>query len=57
MHEITVVGPHLAQALSFGFLSFRVSTDEVVRWSESFDHLLSHKRKWTFSISAQVTFM
>lgn len=57
MHEITVVGPHLAQALSFGFLSSRVSTDEVVRWSESFDHLLSHKRKWTFSISAQVTFM
>lgn len=51
MQEITVVGPHLAQALSFGFLSFRVSTDEVVRWSESFDHLLSHKRKWTFSIS------
>lgn len=28
----------------------RLSTDEVVRWSESFDHLLSHKRKWSFSI-------
>lgn len=50
MHESTAAVSHLAQEVSSGFLSIRLSTDEVVRWSESFDHLLSHKCKWTFSI-------
>uniref|UniRef100_A0AAQ4PM46 Regulator of G-protein signaling 8 n=1 Tax=Gasterosteus aculeatus aculeatus TaxID=481459 RepID=A0AAQ4PM46_GASAC len=34
-------------------LSVRVSTDEVVRWSESFDHLLSHK----YGLAAFRTFL
>lgn len=41
---------HLAMTGSSGFLSIRLSTHEVLQWSESFDHLLSHKCKWIFSI-------
>ncbi|CAB1443532.1 unnamed protein product, partial [Pleuronectes platessa] len=36
-----------------GSLSIRLSTDEVVRWSESFDHLLSHK----YGLAAFRTFL
>ncbi|MEQ2197446.1 Regulator of G-protein signaling 8 [Xenoophorus captivus] len=28
----------------------KLSTDEVVRWSESFDHLLAHKCKFVYII-------
>lgn len=52
MHESTVVG----YSVSFGFLSIRLSTDEVDRWSESFDHLLSHKCKWKCSFFSWGTF-
>uniref|UniRef100_A0A3B4Z7Z1 Regulator of G-protein signaling 8 n=1 Tax=Stegastes partitus TaxID=144197 RepID=A0A3B4Z7Z1_9TELE len=40
MYESTVGGILLKP---FFFLSIRLSTDEVVRWSESFEQLISHK--------------
>uniref|UniRef100_A0A3Q2P3I2 Regulator of G-protein signaling 8 n=1 Tax=Fundulus heteroclitus TaxID=8078 RepID=A0A3Q2P3I2_FUNHE len=41
------------ESVLFALFSFRLSTDEVVRWSESFDHLLAHK----YGLAAFRTFL
>lgn len=49
MHEARLIHIWLWR-VPLGFLSVRLSTHEVLQWSESFDRLLSHKCKWTISI-------